>query len=192
MVSKCKGFNPRFIIFAPKHKHLPLIKFSMAIVGNHPIGYRVPNDSRLHELAIDLPYSFSETDFTIIKKFGTDRWTLQIGDILSQMITEINKNSSGSASVIRLKNIEAPKFSKGLMQWSRHSINIRMDYELCMDGDVLKSGEVSGSGSGSGAEFGFLTYIPVLGNNNFDKGIEVAVFRCLQDCLFKIQAELQG
>ena len=76
------------------------------------------------------------------------------------------------------------------MQWASHSINIKVDYSITKSGAMIRSGTVNETGSGSGIEFGFLTFIPILGNVNFDKGIEIAVYRCLEKCLFKINEEI--
>ena len=161
----------------------------MALIGNHQINYRVAAHSNLKALRFESTLKFEETQYAFIKKFGTDAWKLNIGQILSTMVEELNNRAPVSSTIINLQNLEVISFNKGLMQWSAHSIMIKLDYSISINNNNIKSGSVSENGSGSGAEFGFLSFIPVLGNVNFDKGIEIAVFRSLEKCLFKINEE---
>jgi hypothetical protein len=164
----------------------------MALIGNHQINYRVPANSNLKNLHFDATLTFAEKQYVFIKKFGTDTWNLNIGQILSTMIEELNNRASASSAIIGLQNLEVLSFKKGLGQWSGHSINIKVDYSISNNSNIIKSGTVNENGSGSGTEFGFLTFIPILGNINFDKGIEVAVFRGLEKCLVKINEEVKS
>jgi hypothetical protein len=163
----------------------------MALIGNHQINYRAAANSNLKNLRFDATIQFEETQYIYIKKFGTDTWKLNVGQILSTMAEELNSKTPVSSTIITLQNPEVLSFTKGLMQWASHSINIKVDYSVTKAGNMIKSGTVNETGSGSGTEFGFLTFIPILGNVNFDKGIEIAVYRCLEKCLFKINEEIK-
>jgi hypothetical protein len=163
----------------------------MALIGNHQINYRAAANSNLKNLRFDATLTFEETQYDFIKRFGTDTWKINIGQILSTMVKELNNSAPVSSTIIRLQNAEVLSFKKGLMQWSAHSIKIKVDYSISVNNNIIKSGTVSENGSGSGTEFGFLTFIPILGNANFDKGIEVAVSRSLENCLFKINEEIK-
>jgi hypothetical protein len=163
----------------------------MALIGNHQINYRVAAGSNLKNLHFDAMLKFEEKQYDFTKSFGTDTWNLHIGQILSTMVEELNNGAPVSSAIISLQNLEVLSFKKGLIQWSAHSINIKIDYSISTNNNLIKSGTVSETGSGSGTEFGLLTFIPILGNINFDKGIEIAVSRCLEKCLFKIYEEIK-
>ena len=164
----------------------------MALIGNHQINYRVPAGSNLKNLQFGATLSFEETGYDFIKKFGTDNWKLNIGQILSTIVAELNNNMSASSTTIYLQNPEVTSFKKGLLQWSTHLIEIKLEYTVSVNKNFIKSGSVRETGTGSGTEFGVLTFIPVLGNANFDKGIEIAVYRCLEKCLFKVKEEIKA
>jgi hypothetical protein len=164
----------------------------MALIGNHQINYRVAADSNLKNLFFDATLMFAETQYVFIKSFGTDTWKLNVGQILSTMAEGLHNRTPVSSTIITLQNLEVVSFKKGFMQWSAHSINIKVDYSMSINNSIVKSGTVSEMGSGSGSEFGFLTFIPILGNINFEKGIEIAVFRSLEKCLFKINEEVKS
>lgn len=158
----------------------------MAIAGKHQIGYRKPKGSKIRHLPYPGRFKFEEADYSIKKKFGTDAWVLNIGSVLEQIVQEHNAEATDDSTLIHLHDLKVLNFKKGVFQWSRHTLNLEMHYTVMRNGQKQTSGAVQGKGSGSGAEFGFATYIPVVGNANFDRGIEIAMFRALEQCLFAL------
>jgi hypothetical protein len=163
----------------------------MALVGTHHINHRIPKNSELASLKLNASILFDEDHFTHQKAFGTDTWELHVGLTLSEMIDQVNLASEASENKsnrsIKISNLSVQAFKKGVMQWSTHRIEIEFDYEVTVNDETIKSDTISDFATGSGKEFGFLTFIPIIGNMNFDKGIEVAVSKALENCLFKLK-----
>ena len=74
-------------------------------------------------------------------------------------------------------------FKRGLFQWSKHLVRVQFSYALWDEKKVLKQGTICEAGEGSGSELGFMTYVPILGNINHNRAVELALSRCLQACL---------
>lgn len=163
----------------------------MALIGEHQINFRVPKNSKLDQLNLNFEFRFNETEYCIEKKFGTDKWILNVGKVLSKMINESNNTKPDKNSIVEITNLNVTSFKKGLMQWSTHKIKIQFKYELIKQGAKIREGTVEGFGTGSGTEFGILTFIPILGNMNFDKGIELALYRSLELGLMRLNKEVK-
>ena len=165
-----------------------------ALVGTHTIRYRDLEGTRpTAPVAIPASVEFSERSYTHQKRFGTDTWVLAVGETFDQLLQDATSTSppkSGNRVVIH--GLEVTEFSKGLFQWSLHSIWVQFRYELWRGEERLKSGVVKEQGQGKGTEFGFLTFVPILGNLNFDKGIELALSRCLQTGLASLACQIEA
>ena len=161
----------------------------MAIVGHHQIRYRKPKDAIIDRIDFNAQIEFAATDYSFESRFGTDKWVLYVGHALSHMTDLINDRTASDVTV-RLFNLSVVAFNKGVMQWSGHEIETTFDYEVIRQGKVVSEGSASGRGAGNGTEFGAVTYIPILGNANFDKGIEVAMFRSLEAALLELNEKL--
>jgi hypothetical protein len=164
------------------------------MIGNHRIGYRDEQGTKPKtKVAISAKVPFREHDYVHDKSFGTDTWTLHVGEVLDELLREAEANAKEKpGDVLRIWNLQVVDFSKGLFQWSRHYVTIRFDYELRRNRKTIRDGTITGSGEGSGTELGFMTFIPIVGNINFNKGMELALTRCLQDCLESLAAELKS
>jgi hypothetical protein len=165
-----------------------------ALIGTHVIRYRDLQGTRPGApAAIPAALEFSDRSYTHQKRFGTDKWVLAVGETLDQLLRDAtSKSTPKSGHRLVVHGLEVTEFKKGLFQWSRHSIRIQFRYELWRDKERLKSGVIQAWGEGTGAEFGFLTFVPILGNLNFDKGIELALSRCLQKAVASLAGEVSG
>lgn len=162
----------------------------MAIIGKHQINLRVPEDSILNTFHFNTKIEFNETEYSSKKSFGTDTWVLNAGKVFSEILKMIDLPQNSNSS-LQITNLRVLRFKKGLMQWSTHEITIGFDFELKENGSSIQQGEIEGFGSGRGSEFGILTFIPVLGNMNFDKGIEVALSRSIESGLSRLEKEIK-
>ena len=156
----------------------------MAVIGTHQIGYFKPEDSKIDDLKFKCKFNFSDINFIHEKRFGHDKWVLNLGQILNKILSEMQNEPSTNNFIINIKKIRVVSFKKGLFQWSSHLINIGILYEILdYQKNIIDKGEVIGQGSGSGKELGKATYVPVYGNLKFDKAIELAIYRCYENCL---------
>jgi hypothetical protein len=162
----------------------------MALIGKHHINLRIPKDSKLSEINFDQELEFDELEYSLEKKFGTDTWVLNVGKVLFETI-KLTNQARHSTSKVQITNLTVTRFKKGIMQWSTHEVRIGFDFDVIKEGQSLKNGHIEGAGTGNGNEFGVLTFIPILGNINFDKGIELALSRSLESGLNKLQKGLK-
>jgi uncharacterized protein YwqG len=129
------------------------------------------------------PAEFDEEGYTFRKRFGADLSILAVGESLGELLREAATDAPPTEQRLVIRDVEVVRFDKGVMQWSRHRIRVRFKYELWR-GDVLeKSGAVDEQGVGRGTEFGPLVFLPLVGVINFKKGIELALYRCLEEGL---------
>lgn len=161
----------------------------MALIGKHHINLNIPKDSKLSEFNFDEILEFDELEYSFGKKFGTDTWVLNVGKVLFELI-KLTNQTRHSTSKVQITNLTVTRFKKGIFQWSTHEVKIRFDFDVIKEGHSLKNGHIEGAGRGNGTEFGLLTFIPILGNANFDKGIELALSRSLESGLSKLRTEL--
>jgi hypothetical protein len=165
-----------------------------ALIGTHTIGYRdLQGTCPCAAVAIPAEIEFTEESYTHSKRFGTDKWLLTVGETFDKLLRDgAAKGAPNPGIRVVIHGLEVTEFAKGLFQWSRHRIRIRFCYELWRGEVRLQSGLIEEEAEGSRMEFGFLTFIPVLGNLNFDKGIELALSRCLQNALQSLAGKIEG
>ena len=163
-----------------------------ALIGTHLIRCRDLHGYRpTSPVALPASVEFSERAYTHQKRFGTDTWVLAVGEAFDRLLRDAaEKGAPESGNRLVVCGLEVTQFRKGIFQWSRHAIWIQFRYELWRGQERLKSGVIQEQGEGRGTEFGFLTFVPVLGNVNFDKGIELAVFRCLKKGLVSLAGQI--
>jgi len=165
-----------------------------ALMGTHTIRYRDLQGSQPSApVGIPAVVEFSDRSCTHQERFGTDEWVLEVGEVFDHLLRDAtSKSHPRSGDRLVIQGLEVTRFSKGLFQWSRHSIEIQFHYELWRGEQQFKSGVIQEKGEGRGTEFGFLTFVPILGNLNFDKGIELALSRCLQKGLASLARQIEG
>jgi hypothetical protein len=165
-----------------------------SLIGTHRIGYRddVGTDA-FSSVTLPVRVEFSERSYVHEKRFGTDKWVLCVGEVLDDLLRDATANAELHPGCSLLINeLEVFEFGKGLFQWSSHMIGLQFAYELRQNDELLKRGLIWEEGRGSGREFGWMTYVPILGNLNFDKGIELALSRCLRRCLSSLADQVNG
>ncbi len=168
-----------------------------SLFGKHAIGYRDPGGT-VAKSPVAIPaaaFGFPQgPSYVYEKRFGTDKWVLRVQWVLEQLLSDATRRGdpSNSGMKIEISCLQVTDFLKGLLQWSNHKVTTTFRYALLdSDGRCLKEGAVSGQGEGSGKEFGVMTYVPLLGNLNHDKGIELALSRSLCDCLTSLAQDLR-
>lgn len=161
----------------------------MGLIGTHLINLRIPKNSEIGKINFNQTIVFEELQYTFDKKFGTDTWVLNVGEVFSETLGMINCSKNSDTNIL-LSNLKILRFKKGIMQWSTHKITIGFDFQLIKNEQSIVSGYIESSGTGNGREFGMLTFIPIAGNINFDKGIEVALFRSIELGLSRLQAKI--
>jgi hypothetical protein len=166
----------------------------MALIGTHRIGLRdLPPRLPAAPVALPVAIEFDESSLTHEKRFGTDTWLLAVGDAFDQLLRDASSHAAPIPGArLEVHDLEVVEFRKGLFQWSRHSVRVRFRYDLQRDGAPVASGVVEADGAGSGTEFGALTFVPVLGNLNFDKGIELAMSRCLRNAIASLAKRVEA
>lgn len=155
------------------------------IVGTHRCGYRDLKGTQATAcVAVPIKVEFAEKSFVHEKRFGTDKWVLCVGDTLDRLLTDATSKARQKPSWrLVIKDLEVVDFRRGLFQWSKHLVRVQFSYALCDEKKVLQEGTICEDGVGSGSELGFMTYVPILGNINHNKAVELALSRCLQACL---------
>ena len=164
-----------------------------AYFGTHTIRYRdLQGTTPSSPLTIPATVEFSDQSYTHEKRLGSDKWVLLVGETFDQLLRDsTSKGTPKPEHRLVIHGLEVTEFNKGLFQWSRHSIRVQYHYEIWRGEERLKSGVIQEQGQGSGTEFGFLTYVPVLGNLNFDRGMELALSRSLQKGLASLARQLE-
>ena len=98
----------------------------MALIGTHRIGYRVLQGIRpTSSVAMPFEVEFQERSYFQVKRFGTDKWELAVGETLDQLLHDATKKCTPKPGTrVVIHGLEMLDFSMGLFQWSPHLVNV--------------------------------------------------------------------